>query len=147
MLFRSASASSLVKMSGGRIQNNSSDGDGAGIYLKSGSTLELSGSPNFGGKGTTVGGRIVYTTGNFKNGTLIAKTNGEMAYLKARQDIYLEEANENNPQSIRIVGNLSGDDGSIWVWAESAYHNKTMMPFAKLSDNVTTNYMWNGHRG
>ncbi|MBQ6493125.1 MAG: InlB B-repeat-containing protein [Erysipelotrichaceae bacterium] len=127
----------VVKMSGGEIRNNVSDGNGAGIYLSTGSTLYLSGNPGFGGTGVDVSGNINPNVGNFKNEAIVA-LNGGKYYSKPRQDIYLEESNENNPSSIVIDGDLTGENGSIWVWSDSEYHNKTLMPFGKISNSVTS---------
>ena len=127
-----------VVMSGGTIKENSSDGNGAGVYLSSGSRLELSGTLTF-GNSTRPGGAIDYKEGNFKNGSLTAKTNGGQSYTKARQDIYLEEKNEDNPVSIIVGSSLDGPDGSIWVWAENACHYETLMPFARKESNNVTN--------
>ena len=124
--------SGTMAMSGGTIQNNKAnktdiEGNGAGIYLKTGSTLELSGSPSFGK--SMVFGEISTTQGNLA-GSLTGKNGGKNYYVE-HQDICLEESAD-NPASIVITGELTGDDGSIWVWAESNNHYKTLTPFAVI---------------
>ncbi|MDO4991061.1 MAG: SpaA isopeptide-forming pilin-related protein, partial [Eubacteriales bacterium] len=132
----------VLSVSDSVIQNHQIDADhnGAGIYLEAGSRLNLSGNLDFGGKGTEVTGRIKpsgSSMGNFKNTTLPdGSKNGGWEYTTPRQDIYLAEANENAPQDIVITGDLSGDNGCIWVWAASEYHYKQNMPFARLADGV-----------
>jgi hypothetical protein len=49
-----------------------------------------------------------------------------------RQDIYISEAHENAPQTIVLTGDLTGEPGTIWVWAENEVHYKQTMPFAML---------------
>lgn len=131
-----AASGATVTMTGGTVNRNESGGDGAGIYLSDGSTLKLSGAPSFGGTGIDVSGNITVTNGNFKTGELTAQLNGGKHYQRARQDIYLSENHENVPASIIVTGDLTGADGSIWVWAQEPVHSKTLMPFAKLGDGV-----------
>ena len=111
--------------------------NGAGVYVADGASLHLSGQLDFGGKGTNAAGAIIEGSGNYRLAALPAgSTNGRVPYSKPRQDIYLAESHENAPASILITGDLSGTDGSIWVWAYSAYHYKQNMPFARLADGV-----------
>lgn len=124
-----AASGSTIVMNGGKIWRNSSVQDGAGIYLASGSHLELSGSPDFGGRGTDVGGNIDDRNKNVKQITLTSERNGGKTYRKPIQDIYLEETDD-APASIVITGNLTCPPGTIWVYAETANHYETMMPFA-----------------
>lgn len=65
--------------------------------------------------------------------------NGEKDYSKARQDIYIEgyDGTEDAATSIVITGNLTGEPGSIWVWAENANHYKTLTQFATVQAGVT----------
>ena len=84
--------------------------------------------------------------GNFVNKTGFGdKTNGGKAYSESRpatnpktyfvrQDIYLAEASENDPKTLVVAGDLTGEKGSIWVWAESEHHYKQLTPFARLGD-------------
>ena len=51
-------AGGTVTMTGGIVNRNESGGDGAGISLEQGSTLNLSDSPGFGGTGRDVSGNI-----------------------------------------------------------------------------------------
>jgi hypothetical protein len=116
-----AAQGGTVTMTGGMINRNESEGDGAGIYLATGGILNLSGSPSFGGTGRDVSGNISTTIGNFKSGELIAQTNGGKAYSKARQDIYIAES-QDDPASVVLTGNLNVDAGAIWIWAKTENH-------------------------
>ena len=127
-----------MTLSGGTIQNNKAnittngsgdrEGNGAGIYLANGSTLELSGAPSF---GTSTAYNSIYKDRSNVAGDLTGKKNGDVTYQSEHQDIYLEETGD-NPASIKITGTLTGANGSIWVWAASDKHNKTMTPFAVI---------------
>ena len=135
---------------GGTINGNNSHYNGAGIYVDTGAKLRLSGNPNFGGTGlvndelvqsyTDNNGNIA-ATGNFSttatNDLPADAKNGGKPYQHARQDIYLANDNEKQPASILVSGNLTGHDGTIWVWPEKEYHYKQLMPFAKLDDGVS----------
>jgi len=127
----------VVNMTGGSVTNNHCDGNGAGIYVGTGGVLRLSGSPDFGGKGTDSFGNINPLTGNTKNGNLIAKTNGGQVYEAARQDIYIPETGE-APVSIILDGSLTGEEGSIWVWAEDQKHYAMLKPFASIKSGTVS---------
>lgn len=159
-----ANGANMELTDGSTITGNSATEAGAGIYVADGAVLKLSGAPNFGGtdlyteadktagnipSGKSVGD-IKGTDGNFLTTTLGTTVNGQTSYpnngtkpyTKARQDIYIIEAHENAPASILITGDLTKadgtyiGDGTIWVWAESAYHHKQFMPFAKPNTGV-----------
>ena len=130
-----AAQGGTVTMTGGMINRNESEGDGAGIYLATGGILNLSGSPSFGGTGRDVSGNISTTIGNFKSGELIAQTNGGKAYSKARQDIYIAES-QDDPASVVLTGNLNVDAGAIWIWAETKNHYAMMKPFATIASGT-----------
>lgn len=130
-------AGGAVTMTGGTVQRNGSEGNGAGVYLEQGSKLYLSGAPVFGGKGTDVGGNIVTGRGNFKEGTLVGKTNGGRDYSQARQDIYLEETTD-TPASIELTGSMTGEAGSIWVWSDLPQHYGMTKPFAVLGGGTVS---------
>ena len=119
-------------MSGGMIEKNrvSTGGKGAGIYLVTGSTLNLSGSPGF-GSGMSYE-NISETNANYA-GNLIAQKNGGKSYNFEHQDIYLEETGV-EPASLVLKSNLEGGQGSIWIWADSENTNRCAMasPFAKI---------------
>ena len=119
-----AIAGTTVELTGGVITGNrvSENGSGAGICLATGSTLKLSGNPRF--------------SDNFGGAMPSEATNGLEAYPVARQDIYLSEAQE-SPASIVVNGNLSGEPGSIWIWAEREAHYKTTKPFATIDKGVS----------
>ena len=134
---------------GGTINGNTSRANGAGIYVDEGAELRLSDNPDFGGTGLLNGrlvryyrrqGGLIYT-GNFSDNASNAlgnnSRNGGKEYWYARQDIYLANDNEKQPASILVSGNLTGHDGTIWVWPEKEYHYKQLMPFAKLANGVS----------
>lgn len=145
-----------MDLSGGTINGNSA-ATGAGIYLAEGSTLNLSGNPNFGGTG--VSGDALVTeingvpAGNFvlQSGFTDADKNGGKQYPKngsgqyvARQDIYIAgytaADGSLNAGSLVLTGNVTSADGSIWVWAERTPHYKMMEQFAKISGSVTSGF-------
>ena len=130
-----------VTMTGGTVNHNESDGNGAGIYLAQDSMLYLSGNPNFGGNGLDVGGNITTTNGNFKTENLVAQLNGGKSYTRARQDIYIagyagaEESK--NAASLFVNGDITSGAGTIWVWAEDSPHYKTLQQFAVVKGTVS----------
>ena len=131
-------------MSGGTVKNNESEGAGAGIYLdyeaeNRYATLMLSGSPNFGGKGVSPGGEINPNVGNFQEGSLVAKTNGGKLYTRARQDIYIAGFDNGTVTSLVVHGELTAEDGSIWIWAEHQEHYETLKQFAVLNTTSPVN--------
>ena len=79
-----------------------------------------------------------------------AAVNGGKAYPRkgdravVRQDIYLSEPGAEStteltqyiPASIVLTGDITAPAGSIWVWAESQYRFKQLMPFAVAADGV-----------
>lgn len=155
-----------VNLTGGTITGNRATGNGAGIYLAEdeiNSTythgiLNIEGDPSFGGTGVS-NGTLDTSVGNFTVELEDGKTNGGMAYGKARQDIFIagyigtvEESNATVPKkadSLRVVGMLTdpADNtktmpmpaGSIWVWAEipsstdENNHYEQLKQFAKLT--------------
>ena len=134
-----------VTITGGKMIRNESIGDGAGIYLAEGSTLNLSGSPYFGGSGVDVAGNIIEkdkdAEGNFKSGDLTLKFNGGKKYENARQDIFIAgyegDDGVTNANSLNIIGDITSGAGTIWVWAEKQPHYKTMQQFAKYEAGVS----------
>ena len=127
----------LTVTSGSILQNSRTTGDGAGVYVAEGGTLFLSGDPVFGTTDTDAYAYLYNKVGNFKVGSLSGLENGGKTYTVAHQDIYLAESHENAPASLVINGALEGANGSIWVWAESAYHHKQLAPFAVLGNGVS----------
>ncbi|MBQ9064513.1 MAG: hypothetical protein IJ123_03605 [Blautia sp.] len=137
----------VMSFTSGTITGNTSTGDGAGIYLEEGGVLNLSGSPDFGGAGAT-DTKIDSTVGNYSTGAELDDDaqNGQLAYNKARQDIYLAGAAEEGHalESITLTGNLANTvkAGSIWVWAEGDDNTKPnhyymLKQFAVLADSFT----------
>ena len=128
-----------MSMSGGVIRNNSvsgSTGKGGGIFLKTGSTLELSGSPGFGSSFDNFG-NISSSQGNLA-GSLSAQKNGDMTYPRKHQDIYLEESS-GDPASLILRSNLTGEAGSIWIWADTPNRYAMANAFAKIDFSGTVN--------
>lgn len=123
-----------LTLSGGTFNGNTAATNGAGIYLTETAKLDLSGAPTFGDGTEGKPANTVILTGytDKKNGN-------ESVYGddKVRQDIYTTETDD-NPASIVISGNLTGADGSIWIWADSNKHNQTMTPFAKIDTTKLT---------
>lgn len=119
---------STINLDGGTIADNTAAA-GAGIYLAQGSTMHISGAPSFG------------SVGNFATTDLPAdSTNGTEQYSIPRQDIYLVESgteDEHDPATIIVTGDILSASASIWVWAESPYHYKQLMPFAKCANGVS----------
>ena len=122
------------------INGNTAKTAGAGIFLAQGSTLYLEGNPSFGGTGRngegadadiiteiteeTEGGKTVIL-GNFLEGNLGDKTNGQKTYKKFRQDIYaagyMGMVGTDDPKpatSIVLTGDITSGAGSIWVAME-----------------------------
>ena len=121
-----------LTLSGGTFNGNTADTDGAAIYLTDSTSTKLfiSGNPIFGDNSDA--NTVVITNSE-------DETNGDVSVYtdnKVRQDIYLAEAHENAPASIEIMGDLTGDEGSIWVYANSELHYKTLTPFAKFGTGV-----------
>ena len=138
----------VATVTGGEINHNESDGDGAGFYLAQGGKLYLSGSPDFGGKGTDNDGNILYDSGNWKQGAPLTDVkNGGKTYTKARQDIFIAGYAGNDDSvsadSLIVNGDITSPDestpvdGSIWVWAEKAPRYKTMCQFGKFQGSIT----------
>ena len=119
-----------VTMTGGTVNHNESVGDGAGIYLATGSTLALSGSPNFGGTGLNTSGNITTTNGNFQTGEHTALRNGGKDYSRFRQDIFIAGYAGEDAPTLVVTDNIGSGKGSIWVWPEHEDHYKETMQFA-----------------
>lgn len=142
-----AAAGAELVMDGGEINLNRCSDSGAGIYLSYDSrtntygTLQLSGTPYFGGVSSVENGKITTTTGNFKEVLQNNKTNGGDVYEYARQDIFISgfsgEDSDVSASSLIITGEISGGEGTIWVWAEQAPHYKALEQFAKIAEGVT----------
>lgn len=99
---------------------------GAGIYLAEGTTLNVSGNPNFGGADTINADETHSFTpgvGNLMQTTLSGQKNGDQDYVNARQDIYIAGYSGAQVTSLNVTGNISSGVGSIWVWAEAGNYN------------------------
>jgi hypothetical protein len=105
----------------GKVVNNGAV-SGAGIYLAEGSTMEISGAP-------------VFTGNSSSTPAASSAKNGGEPYNQLRQDIYIAGyAGDNNPAtSLKVTGDLTGEDGTIWVWPEQESHYKEDLQFAVYS--------------
>ena len=167
-----AASGSWITVTGGTINGNTA-ANGAGIYLAWDSAdnhaiLNLSGDPSFGGTDRKGGDGtdkddLKGTEGNFvrkdsndssfktedkepTNGSKPYPKNGASSYL-VRQDIYIHgTASPHN--AIRVTGEITSGDGTIWVWANNADHYEMLKQFAvfdgtgiDMSDNAKENSM------
>lgn len=129
-----------MKLTSGTIKDNTASTKGAGVYLAEGSALKISGKPSFGGTGVTdaEAGTLDNSSGNLLAGDISA-TNGSAEYTKARQDIYIAGYSDVTPaNSLVVAGNLTGETGSIWVWAENAPHIRDGEQFAVMTGGPWT---------
>ena len=61
---------------------------------------------------------------------MVNRTNGGEEYVVPRQDIYLADTGE-VANAIHVTGNITGAEGSIWVWPEETMeHRKSEQQFA-----------------
>ncbi len=123
----------VVAMTGGTIQRNESVGDGSGVYLELGATLNLSGNPYFGGTGLDIADNIYVGDGNYKDGTFDL-VNGGKAYTRARQDIFIAGYEGVDAASLAVNGALTAGNGTIWVWAADNPHYLQEGQFAVVRD-------------
>ena len=120
-----SSSGKLTVGSGTMIQNSTTSGSGAGVYLAEGSMMYISGGPVFANNLATV--------------TLAAgSTNGNENYTDAKQDVFIAGYSSGDAQSLIVTGNISLSPGSIWVWAENQRHYEQSKQFAIMQNG--TNY-------
>ena len=123
--------------------------------------LNLSGNLSFGGtdrvtqdelnNGTVTGkavddlkgtdGNFARKDASFKTEVNKETTNGSKPYPKdgegyylVRQDIFIPGTAEPHT-AVRVTGNLSSGDGTVWVWAENVNHYEMLKQFAVLYGN------------
>ena len=137
----------------GTINGNTATTNGAGVYLTEGSRLYLSGSPYFGGTGTsdasganpaaTISGPLydasgMITNGNYLNTALSNATNGQLVYNRARQDIYVAGFADSGSaaRSIVVTGAVDMNPGSLWTWCEQQEHYEMLKQFAVFESNA-----------
>ncbi len=120
-------------VTGGTITGNKA-ANGAGIYVSADAKLKISGNINFGGSGV-VGESLSTTSGNFSTTPISGDnpTNATMSYAYGRQDIYLAETEDDDPKMLFVTGELTGGDGTIWLWAESENHYGKNRDFAEVT--------------
>lgn len=132
-------ANATASVRGGTINGNTAV-NGAGIYLTAGSTLNLSGNPNFGGPGTDTDGNFT-NEGNFVNWGYTAEANeknGGKNYTNVRQDIYIAGYENDPAASLAVTGNITSGNGTIWVWAEYVGHYEMLNQFAVIRNTAGT---------
>lgn len=117
-------SNALLTVNDGTIRDNSA-ADGAGVYLAEGSTMNISGAPSFANNTVTKAGYEEKRNANepYTNGLV-------------EQDIYIDGYENGEAASLVVNGNLSGDVGSIWVWAEKTPHYMEDQQFALLASSV-----------
>ena len=124
--------------------NGNSAANGAGIYLTENANLNLSGNLNFGGTGAENGALVTQyvsgeAAGNFVTWGYTAEANernGGKNYTNVRQDIYI--TGTATPHSaIRVTGDISSGDGTIWVWADHENHYEMLKQFAVYTGSGT----------
>ncbi|MDO4805775.1 MAG: MBG domain-containing protein [Coriobacteriales bacterium] len=118
-----AATGTSVTVDAGMVGDNSAT-NGAGIYLAEGSTMYVSGAPAFNNNTVTKDGYD-------------SKTNGGEPYANSEveQDIFIAGYEGADATSLVVAGNLMGDVGSIWVWAEHDLHYREDKQFAILADS------------
>lgn len=125
-VFMVASRGMLTAGTGATIRNSRTTAKGAGVYLAEGGKLKLSGNPIF-----------MDNTSSAVSLGEDAKNGGE-AYTTAKQDIYIAGYSDKEADSLAITGNLTGAQGSIWVWAEQLPHYQQNQQFAVLEGGSYT---------
>lgn len=141
-----ASGIRLTIANGAVLQNSVTTGNGAGVFVEKGGVLGLTGNVSFGGAGATAEA-IDDAVGNFATGVSLGAddTNGQLAYTRARQDIYLAGHADDGKAltSLELTGDLDNvPAGSIWVWAEGNDNTQTnhyymLKQFAVLANTFT----------
>ena len=101
---------------------------GACIYLEEGATMYIKGNPTF--------------SNNMISVDFSSATNGGEAYpdsgAKAQQDIYINGYTYRTAESLVVTGNLTGAEGSIYVWASDMPHYRQGNQFAVFASDVDT---------
>ena len=125
-ILRVTNGGELTISTGVGLQNSTTQKNGAGIYLAEGSKLNISGNPSFSGNTIDASAFSSETNG------------GDEAYNggTARQDIYIAGYEDKNATSLVVTGDLDGDAGSIWVWAEDKPHYHQRQQFAVMQGGV-----------
>lgn len=115
-----ASGASLTVGTGATLQNSKTSGSGAAVYLAKRATMNISGNPTF--------------SNNISTGVDLPSgaKNGDETYTQAHQDIYIDEYNNETATSLHVTGDLTGSEGSIWVWAAETPHYKQSKQFAVM---------------
>ena len=121
------SGGSLTVGTGSVIRNSTTSANGAGVYLAEGSTMNISGDPSFSNN------TVAFDDTNAMNGLEPVYSSG-----KAEQDIYIAGYSDTDASSLHVTGNLTGNPGSIWVWASNEPHYKQSKQFAVMDGGTYT---------
>ena len=107
---------SLTVGTGATLQNSTTSGDGAAVYLAEDSTMKISGAPAFENN---------VTTGAVSSGSTNGGTSDYYTGTAAQQDIFIagyfgkvsaaESAAAKPATSIVVTGDITSRAGSIWV--------------------------------
>ena len=120
---------SLTVGTGATLQNSTTSGDGAAVYLAEDSTMKISGAPAFENNVTT----DAVSSGSTNGGTSDYYTG-----TAAKQDIFIAGYNSTDATSLHVTGNITSDQGSIAVWAEQALHFEQSKQFAVMDGGTYT---------
>ena len=124
-----ASGSSLTAGTGATLQNSTTSGDGAAVYLAQGATMNLSGAPVFSNNVKTNA-----VSGSPKNGDDASFYSG----TTSPQDLYIAGYDGVTAGSVIVTGDLSAAPGSITVWAAEHPHYVQNQQFAVMSGGTWT---------
>ncbi len=119
------SGASLTVGNGTTLQNSTTSGNGAAICLAEGAAMNISGGPVF--------------VNNVKTGATLGQTpaNGSDSSVypggtSVYQDIYIAGYSGTDAASLTVTGDITSDDGSIWVWAQDDPHFIQNQQFAVM---------------
>ncbi len=121
-----ASGASLTAGTGATLRNATTSGSGAAVYLAQDAKMYISGEPVF--------------SNNISTGVSLGSsaTNGSEPYTQAQQDIYIAGYANASAASLVVTGNLTGAEGSIWVWPEKVDHYQYGTQFATMQGGIRT---------
>ena len=125
-----SSSGSLAAGTGTTLQNATTSGSGAGVYLSEGSAMRISGGPVF--------------ENNIKTSAVNSesKNGGDSTFYTgngAPQDIFIAGYSSADAISLHVTGNITSGQGSIKVWAEQDRHYEQSKQFAVMDGGP-----WNG---
>ena len=124
-----ASDASLTVGTGATLQNSTTSGSGAGVYLAQGSRMNVSGSPSFSNN---------VKTGAVSSGSNNGGTSDYYTGTTAPQDIFIAGYNSADATSLHVTGNITTGQGSIAVWTEQSLHYEQSKQFAVMDGGTYT---------